>query len=126
MKNIADVYLQNMIETASPLAQIIMLYDKAIECMERAIELYDSKEDLVKRKELVENIDKVYDIVSALKSFLDLEKGQEIAKNLNQIYTIILSTLVRVDKTKDELIKIAEILRDLRDAWQDVKKEVEK
>ena len=126
MKNVADVYLQNMIETASPITQIIMLYDKAIECVEKAIELYDFREDLEKRKEFVENIDKVYDIVSALKSFLDLEKGQEIAKNLNQIYTIILSTLVRVDKTKDELIKIAEILRDLRDAWQDVKKEAEK
>ncbi|GAB6065963.1 flagellar export chaperone FliS [Aquifex pyrophilus] len=122
MRNVAEAYFQNMVETASPIEQIILLYDKAIECMERAIELYDEKEDFEKRKEFVENIDRVYDIVSALKSFLDHEKGGEIAKNLDTIYTIILSTLVRTDKKKEELLKILEILKDLRETWEEVKK----
>nr|1ORY_A Chain A, flagellar protein FliS [Aquifex aeolicus VF5] len=124
MRNIAEAYFQNQVETATPLEQIILLYDKAIECLERAIEIYDQVNELEKRKEFVENIDRVYDIISALKSFLDHEKGKEIAKNLDTIYTIILNTLVKVDKTKEELQKILEILKDLREAWEEVKKKV--
>jgi len=124
MRNAAEVYFQNMVETATPLEHIILLYDKAIECLERAIELHDQTDELEKRKEYIENIDRVYDIVSALKSFLDHEKGKEIAKNLDTIYTIILNILVKVEKTKEELQKILEILKDLKEAWEEVKKKV--
>ena len=127
VKNPAQTYLQNMVESASPIEHVIMLYDKAISCIEEAIKLFDQKEDFEKRKEFVQNIDRVYDIVTFLKAFLDMEKGGEIAKNLNQIYTIILHTLVKPDKTKEELVKIVEILKELKEAWEDVKKrELEK
>ena len=126
VKNPAQTYLQNMVESASPIEHIIMLYDKAISCIEEAIKLFDQKDDFEKRKAFIHNIDRVYDIVSFLKAFLDMEKGGEIAKNLNQIYTIILNTLVKPDKTKDELIKISEILKDLKEAWEDVKKQYNK
>ena len=126
VKNPARTYLQNMVEGASPIEHIIMLYDKAISCMEEAIKLFDQKDDFEKRKEFIHNIDRVYDIVSFLKAFLDMEKGGEIARNLNQIYTIILNTLVKPDKTKDELIKISEILSDLKRAWEDVKEHYNK
>ena len=126
VKNPAQTYLQNMVESASPIEHIIMLYDKAISCIEEAIKLFDQKDDFEKRKAFIHNIDRVYDIVSFLKTFLDMEKGGEIAKNLNQIYTIILNTLVKPDKTKDELIKISEILKDLKEAWEDVKKQYNK
>jgi len=122
MKNIAEAYLQNMVETASPLDLIIMLYDKAITCTEKAIELFDQKEDLEKRKEYIENLDRVYDIITLLKASLDMEKGKEIAKNLNQIYTVILATLVRTDKTKEDLEKILGILKELRESWDYVRK----
>lgn len=73
------------------------------------------------------NLDRVYEIVSVLKAFLDMEKGGEIAKNLSQIYTIILNTLVNPSKTKEELLKIVEILRELKESWEYVKKrELEK
>lgn len=124
MRNVAQAYFQSMVETATPVEQIILLYNKAIECLEKAIELYDDLSDLEKKKEFIENIDRVYDIVAALKSFLDHEKGKEIARNLDTIYTIILNTLVKVDKTKEELQKILEILEDLKEAWEEVKKKV--
>jgi len=127
IKSPAHTYLQNMVESASPLEHIIMLYDKAISCTEEAIRLFDYKDDLEKRKEFIYNLDRVYEIVSVLKAFLDMEKGGEIAKNLSQIYTIILRTLVNPNKTKEELIKIAEILRELKESWEYVKKrELEK
>lgn len=73
------------------------------------------------------NLDRVYEIVSVLKAFLDMEKGGEIAKNLSQIYTIILNTLVNPSKTKEEFLKIVEILRELKESWEYVKKrELEK
>ncbi|NPA32407.1 MAG: flagellar export chaperone FliS [Aquificae bacterium] len=116
MRSVADVYLKNMVEGASPLSQVIMLYDKAIECLERAIELQDSRD----KKEYVLLIDRVYDIVSALRAFLNREKGGEIAKNLYTIYTVILSVLVRHDKTREELLKVLEILKELRSAWAEI------
>ncbi len=122
INNPAQTYLQNMVENASPLEHVIMLYNKAISCLEEAIELFDQREDLEKRKEFIYNLDRVYDIVSFLKAFLDMEKGGEIAGNLYQIYTIILNTLVKPDKTKEELIKISEILKELKEAWEDLRK----
>ena len=121
IKNPAETYLQNMVESASSLEHVIMLYNKAISCMEEAIELFDHMEDFEKKKEFIYNLDRVYDIVAFLKAFLDMEKGGEIAQNLNQIYTIILSTLVKPDKSKEELIKITEILKELKKAWEDVR-----
>lgn len=126
IKNPADTYLQNMVENASPIEHIIMLYDKAIFCIEKSIELFDNLESLENRKEFIHNIDRAYDILTFLKAFLDMEKGGEIAKNLNQIYTIILNTLVKPDKTKEELNKILEILKDLREAWEEVKNQYNK
>ncbi|WP_461830225.1 flagellar export chaperone FliS [Aquifex sp.] len=126
IKNPAQTYLQNMVESASPIEHIVMLYNKAISCIEEAIELFDEREDLEKRKEFIYNIDRVYDIVSFLKAFLDIEKGGEIAKNLNQIYATILYTLAKPDKTKEELVKISEILKDLKEAWEDVKRQYNK
>lgn len=126
IKNPAQTYLQNMVESASPLEHVVLLYNKAITCLEEAIDLFDKTEDLEKRKEFIYNVDRVYDIVSFLKAFLDIEKGGEIAKNLDRIYTTILYTLAKPDKTKEELIKIVEILKDLKEAWEEVRKQYNK
>ncbi|HID66093.1 MAG TPA: transcription initiation factor E subunit alpha [Aquificaceae bacterium] len=90
MKNVADVYFQNMIETASPITQIIMLYDKAIECMERAIELYDARlVDYTREKEEDINwytytwkptLDKLPWVVR--------KRGQELLKKLKEQLTL--------------------------------------
>lgn len=126
IKNPAETYLQNMVENASPIEHIIMLYEKAISCTEEAIKLFNETEDLEKRKLFIENLDRVYDIVAFLKAFLDMEKGGEIAKNLSEIYTIIQYTLVKQDKTKEELVKVNEILKDLKEAWEEVKNQYNK
>jgi len=37
--NPAEVYLQNMVENANPIRLILMLYDKALLCIEEAAEI---------------------------------------------------------------------------------------
>ena len=126
MNSVMETYLKNMVENASPVEHIIMLYEKACECLENAISLYDDFDNFEKRKEFIENIDRVYDIVSVLKAFLDFEKGGEIAKNLDKIYTVILTILANPNKRKEELMSVLEIMKELLEAWKDVKKSYNK
>jgi len=85
--NPADVYLQNMVENANPIRLVLLLYDKALSCIEEAVDaigrgLNDPEDVKVK----AESLTKAMDILIVLRASLDTEKGQEIAKNLDEIY----------------------------------------
>ncbi|ACO04035.1 MAG TPA: flagellar export chaperone FliS [Persephonella sp.] len=118
MTNPYDIYIKTDIETASPLKQIIMLYDKAIVSLKQAVE--DIKNNRIKDK--VENIHKATDIILALDAALDLEKGGEIAKNLKDLYNFAYNKLLEAHAKNDtELINdIIEILETLRSAWEEI------
>ncbi|WP_457622722.1 flagellar export chaperone FliS [Persephonella sp.] len=118
MTNPYDVYIKTDIETASPLKQIIMLYDKAIVSLKQAVE--DIENNRIKSK--VENIQKATDIILALESALDLEKGGEIAQNLKDLYNFAYNKLLEAHAKNDvNLINdIIEILETLRSAWEEI------
>ncbi len=127
--NPADVYLQNMVENANPLRLVVMLYDKAISCVDEALEAMEtglSEVENIKRK--AENLTKVMDILIVLKASLDEEKGQEIAKNLDEIYSALIDEIVRINMVNDidGLKKVREALVELRDAWEEAERNVYK
>ncbi len=125
--NPAEVYLQNMVETANPIRLVIMLYDKAINCVDEAIETMESGlEDVDSVKRKAENLTKVMDILIVLKASLDEEKGKEIAKNLNEIYDVLIDEVVRINISNDleSLKKLREVLAELRDAWEEAERNV--
>ena len=120
--NPLDAYVKNSVETASPIEQIIMLYDRAI------VSLKDAKTNIEQKdiKAKVANITRASDIVRALDSALDFEKGGEIAQNLHLLYDFILSQLplahARNDvKLLDDLI---EILENLKEGWEGIRSKV--
>ncbi|WP_457570379.1 flagellar export chaperone FliS [Desulfurobacterium sp.] len=111
-------YLKMDVETASPVKQLVMLYEKAILCMEIAAKAI--QENDVKTK--INNILRAHDIVRVLNASLDMEKGGEIAKNLRSLYDFIEEALLKVNATNDvELLKrLIEIMSDLKSAWEEL------
>jgi len=117
-----DAYLKNSVETATPLQQVILLYEKAIVSLKGAIE--DIENNNVKSK--IENLNRVSDIVRALDSALDFEKGGEIAKNLHLLYDFIAHSLITVHIKNDKQLAndLIEILEKLKEGWEGIKSKV--
>ncbi|WP_200763835.1 flagellar export chaperone FliS [Nitrosophilus alvini] len=122
MTNPYDVYVKSSVETASPLKQVILLYEKAI------LTLKETKEDIKKNdlRSKIEHISKVTDIINALDSSLDFEKGGEIAKNLHNLYDFIDRSLVTVHAKNDiKLIDdLIEILENLKEGWEGIESKI--
>ncbi len=125
--NPAEVYLQNMVENANPIRLVIMLYDKAIACVEEAVDAIGrGLEDTENVKVKAESLTRAMDILIVLRASLDSERGQEIAKNLDEIYDVLINEIVSANMSNDveSLIKIKEILEELREAWEEAEKKV--
>ncbi|WP_297444892.1 flagellar export chaperone FliS [Desulfurobacterium sp.] len=111
-------YLKMDVETASPVKQLLMLYEKAILCMSIAVKAIEDSD--VKTK--VDNILRAHDIVRVLNASLDMEKGGEIAENLRALYDFIEESLLKVNTSNDaELLRrIIDIMVELKSAWEEL------
>lgn len=121
------VYLQNMVENANPIRLVVMLYEKAISCIEEAVEAIEGgleETESVKRK--AENLARATDILVLLRASLDRDKGKEIAKGLDEIYEVLINELVRSNMTNDKesLLRIKGILEELKEAWEEAERKV--
>lgn len=116
--NPLEAYMKNSVNTASPLQQIVLLYDRAILALKAA------REDIINGKihSKINNISKASDIIRALDSALDFEKGGDIAKNLHKLYDFIEYSLFQVHTKNDiQLIDdLVEILEKLKEGWEGV------
>ena len=123
----AEVYLQNLVENANPIRLVILLYDKAILCIEEAMDAIQRGVDKIENlKTKAENLTRAVDILIVLRSSLDTEKGKDISKNLDEIYEVLIDEIVRANMKNDleTLGKVKEILEDLRSAWEEAEKKV--
>ncbi len=122
MTNPYEAYIKTEVETASPVKQIVMLYDRAILSLKQAIE--DIENNDIKSK--VNNIQKATDILLALNSSLDMEKGGEIAQNLRDLYEFSYRQLLIAHAKNDtKLIKdIIEILETLKSGWEEIESKI--
>ncbi len=118
MVNPYEVYLKNDVETASPVKQIVLLYEKAIVCLKQAV--LDIQNGDLKSK--IENINKATDILNALNASLDMEKGKEIAENLRDLYDFAYQQILiaHAKNDTDLLNDIIDILETLKSAWEEI------
>lgn len=117
-------YMEREVLQASPLDQIILLYNRAINSLklvERSI--LEDKPTPESIKSRAENLSRVIDILTYLTAILDEEKGKEIAKNLKEIYTILIEELIKVNFTMDKKVvnDAIDILENLKRAWIDIR-----
>ncbi len=120
---INNPYLENMVANANPVRLVIMLYEKAINCLENALELRDT-EDFDMQKSKYEEMGRALEIISVLDAVLDMEKGGEIAKNLREIYRSLMDELTyqMLKEDKERLERVIKILRNLKSAWEEVER----
>jgi flagellar protein FliS len=120
---INNPYLENMVANANPVRLVIMLYEKAINCLENALEIGNT-EDFDVQKSKYEEMGRALEIISVLDAVLDMEKGGEIAKNLREIYRSLMDELTyqMLKEDKERLEKVIKILKNLKSAWEEVER----
>jgi len=116
-------YLENMVANANPVRLVIMLYEKAINCLENALELRDT-ENFDMQRSKYEEMGRALEIISVLDATLDMERGGEIAKNLREIYRSLMDELTyqMLKEDKERLERVIKILKDLKSAWEEVER----
>ena len=109
-------YRKTQIETASPEALILMLYDGAIRFIGQAEIAFEDK-NIEQISNLLLRIQAIF---TELLSALDKEKGGEIAVNLERLYVFFLEKLSDANIKKDPkpLEEIKPLIIDLRNTWE--------
>ncbi len=123
-----NAYLENMVLTANPVRQIILLYEKAISCLNEAVELMEKAsaeiEDIRKKYEA---IGRATEILIVLDATLNMDLGGEIAKNLHEAYQALINDLIRITVEGDEaqtLRRMVKILTELKVSWEEVEEKI--
>lgn len=108
-------YQRIKIETATPEALILMLYDGALKFMTQAELAFEDKNIELINKYLL----KVQAIFTELQCSLNREKGGEIATNLESLYVFFNGRLAEANIKKDVklMLEIKPMVKNLRDAW---------
>jgi len=114
-----NAYTQSKTAVASPVDLVIMLYDGAIDYLDKAATAVNMKET----KEKIKYIDKTVAIIDELLKSLNLEAGGEIATNLQDLYIYMMRELTMANLQNDaEKIKHVEsLLRELVSAWRQIR-----
>lgn len=123
-----NAYLENMVLTANPVRQVILLYEKAISCLDEAMEQMErgsTEPEDMKRK--YEALGRATEILTVLDATLNMEQGGDIARSLHEVYQALINDLIRITVEGDEpqtLRKMIKILTELKESWEEVEKKL--
>jgi flagellar protein FliS len=109
-------YQQNSVTTASPEKILIMLYDGAIQFLNKAKIAMQNKNI----EDTHNNIIGAERIIAEFMNTLDMELGGEVAKNLYKLYEYLNYRLVQANIKKDVIIidEVLTHLKDLKQTWE--------
>lgn len=109
-------YRKTQIETASPEALILMLYDGALRFISQAEIAFEDK-NLEQTSNLLLRVQAIF---SELMTSLDKDKGGEIAENLERLYVFFLEKLGEANIKKDPapMLEIKPLIQNLRNTWE--------
>ncbi len=118
--NPLNAYRETNIKTASQGKLVLMLYTEAVRQMETAVSALESAKPQI--DQINNALIKAQDIITELMVSLDFDRGGEIAKNLYSLYIFFNRELMLANVKKDpEPVKsIIIMMKDLKDAWQQV------
>ncbi|MBR1744158.1 MAG: flagellar export chaperone FliS [Lachnospiraceae bacterium] len=116
LKNAAQLYQHNSVQTASPAKIILMLYDGAIKFCNMGL-------DGIRENNILKantNIKKAENIIVQLR--MDLDMKYPVAKEFDQVYDYIYRRLVEANMKKDKevLEEALEHIKTMRDTWIEV------
>lgn len=111
-------YLQSAVQSASPVALTILLYDRLMADIRQASAAMKSC-DIEKRCELLNH---AFLVIAHLEAGLDLERGGDTAASLAKFYACLRSKLIEAQvKLSPQLLEEQiELILTVRQAWQKV------
>jgi flagellar protein FliS len=115
MTNPYDQYRKVSLTTATPGRLIVMLYDRAIQDLECAVEAIQANQAVVQGERIIH----AQDIISELLGALDMEVGGEVAESLRSLYLYMIRRLVEANRDRNVQIleEVAGLLQELREGW---------
>ncbi len=127
-----NAYTQARVRTTdNPVELVIMLYDGAIDFLDKAAAAMNMQEinpvrDVSLNGVKIKYIDKSMAIIEELLNSLNLEAGGEIALNLQQLYLYMTRELVlaNVENDINKIKHVINLLKELREAWVQIKNQV--
>ena len=118
MQNTAQSQYRKVdIVTADKGKLIVLLYDGAIDFIQRAKRSIRDKDIAGK----CNNLNRAYDIIQELNFSLDMEAGGELAVTLRRLYLFMNRTLVQAKINRDgtkQMDEVIDMLRNLNVAWR--------
>ena len=114
----AASYQRAAVESETPLALVVMLYDGAIASVTRARD-GAARNDLKTRRD---GLSQAMAIVNQLQSSLDMSAGGDLSQSLDSLYTFLVSRMVEANTKKDAnaLDEVHRLLCTLREGWQQI------
>lgn len=122
MNPTAASYKRAAILSASPERLILMLFDGALEAMNRAKEGFEIEEVKARNEAVHNGLIKAQNIFAELQRSLRMEKGSEFADNMFKLYDFYTMKLNEANFKKDpEPIDIViRLFSEIRDAWAEM------
>jgi len=117
---VAFAYQQSSARSATPIGQVVALYDTILRDFRRAIEAAESG-DVEKR---VFELNHALTVIGYLQSILDHQRGGEAAKRLQRFYEVTHAMILQANANgnRDTLDRLIELYGPLRQAWQEAEK----
>jgi flagellar protein FliS len=108
-------YQEVQVNSRSPLALVVMLYDGAIVALEQARAAIGAGDLLAKR----DAMSRAFAILGQLQGSLNLEAGGEVAERLDGLYTYLTDRLTAANVTCDPepVVEAIRLLSVVRDGW---------
>ena len=113
-----QAYRSSSVMTASPAQLVVMLYDGAGRFLRQA----EIAAEEGAWRHALDRLDKAEAIVDELLVTLDKEAGGEVAERLQAIYVFCKKLMIeaRVERSAEPLVRTAALLRELREAFNEV------
>lgn len=110
-------YQQSQIQTASPEQILIMLYDGAIQFLNKALKAMNENDI----QESHNNNVAAQNIITEFMNTLDMDLGGEVAQNLYSLYEYLYYKLVQanVHKNSADIEEVIRHLKELKQTWEE-------
>jgi flagellar protein FliS len=117
-----DSYRKVAAQTASPGRLVLMLYDGAINFLERALAGFDCADPLQFNQTINNNIVRAQAIIHEMNATLNMREGGEVSENFRRLYNYFHCRLreANMKKKKEPLQETLMRLRVLRDSWAEM------
>ncbi len=114
-------YKKNAILTASPEKLVVLLYEGAIQSLEKARTILRSGRD-VHSPAVGEALGKALAILGELRASLDMEKGGEISRDLNRLYEFSSDRILaaNMERRPEPVEHTLTVLRTLKEGWDGI------